>query len=318
MRKGLLGDLSTLVKTAKKLQETLQLDAESAPVYDYMDELVLKSFKLVTRAVRFLDIWATDAVSLSSFELGDATLGRPLTPPSDNAVQPLPSPHQSAQVSLLANDDASHAAQEPFSLHGDPATTQPPRNLNRLSVAFSLPSESDSLQPQSPTLFSPTHLKRQSITHRLSYTGKSQAPRTGDLASDRLVAAQDAFLGFIGSFIGLHLQSRSSEELAYITRQSVIACRKLLTVVEEVWERDGRRSKELEEARDTMYARLTELVQQRICSAPWMLTLRMSWSRQKPASRLSLLPLAVYDRLVNAPQKLDKSSSELVILSSRL
>ena len=168
MRKGLLGDLSTLVKTAKKLQETMQSDAESVPVYDYMDELVLKSFKLVTRAVRFLDIWATDAVSLASFELGDATLGRPLTPPSDNAVQPLPSPHQSAQVSLLANDNESRAAQEPFSLHGDSGTTQPPRNLNRLSVAFSLPSESDSLQPQSPTLFSPTHIKRQSITHRLS------------------------------------------------------------------------------------------------------------------------------------------------------
>ncbi|KAH7389493.1 ras guanine nucleotide exchange factor domain-containing protein [Phaeosphaeria sp. MPI-PUGE-AT-0046c] len=263
MRKGLLGDLSTLVKTAKKLQETLQTDAESIPVYEYMDELVLKSFKLVTRAVRFLDIWATDAVSLSAFELGDVTLGRPLTPPSDHVVQPLPSPSQSAQLSLSANDHESRATQGPFSLHADTTTAQLPRNLNRLSVAFSLPSESDSLPPQTPVLLSytPTQVKRQSITHRLSYTGKSQAPRTGDLASDRLVAAQDAFLGFIGSFIGLHLQSRSSGELAFITQQSAVACRKLLTVVEEVWERDGRRSKELEEARDTMYARLTELVQ---------------------------------------------------------
>jgi hypothetical protein len=76
-----------------------------------------------------------------------------------------------------------------------------------------------------------------------------------------LNAAHDAFLGFIGSFIGLHLQSRSSEELAQTTQQSVVACRQLLTVVEEVWERDSHRSKPLEEARDTMYARLTELVQ---------------------------------------------------------
>jgi hypothetical protein len=263
MRKGLLGDLSSLVKTAKVLQETLQAKEEPFPVYEYMDELVLKSFKLVTRAVRFLDIWATDAVSLSSFDLGDAGAERPLTPPSDHAVQPQSSHDQLGEVSYPTNDSESRATQGPFSLHEDTATAQPPRNLNRLSVAFSLPSESDSQQPQSPIpiTHTSTQAKRLSVTHRLSYTSKSQSVRTGDLASDRLVAAQDSFLGFIGSFIGLHLQSRSAEELAYITKQSVIACRQLLTVVEEVWERDARRSKELEEARDTMYARLTELVQ---------------------------------------------------------
>jgi hypothetical protein len=263
MRKGLLGDLSSLVKTAKVLQETLQAKEEPIPVYEYMDELVLKSFKLVTRAVRFLDIWATDAVSLSSFDLGDAGAGRPLTPPSDPAVQPRSSHDQSGEVSYPANGTESHATQASFSLHEDTATTQPQRNLNRLSVAFSLPSESDSQQPQSPIPFTQpsTQAKRLSVTHRLSYTSKAPGIRTGSLASDRLVAAQDSFLGFIGSFIGLHLQSRSAEELAYITKQSVIACRELLTVVEEVWERDARRSKELEEARDTMYARLTELVQ---------------------------------------------------------
>ncbi|KAH7094654.1 ras guanine nucleotide exchange factor domain-containing protein [Paraphoma chrysanthemicola] len=263
MRKGLLGDLSSLVKTAKTLQETLQTDEAPIPVYEYMDELVLKSFKLVTRAVRFLDIWATDAVSLSAFELGDASAERPLTPPSDpagHAVQPPATPDQLAEDAFPANHDESHVAQDPPSMHGDTASTQPQRNLNRLSVAFSLPSEAESLQ--SP-VFShpPTQAKRLSVTHRLSYTGKSQTNHTGNLASERLVTSQDSFLGFIGSFIGLHLQSRSSEELAYITQQSVIACRQLLTVVEEVWERDARRSKELEEARDTMYARLTELVQ---------------------------------------------------------
>jgi hypothetical protein len=262
MRKGLLGDLSSLVKTAKKLQETLQANDASVPVYEFMDELVLKSFKLVTRAVRFLDIWATDAVSLSSFDLGDASTERPLTPPSDAAVQPTSSLDRPSETSFPANDEDLHVAQG-LSLQEDTASTQPPRNLNRLSVAFSLPSEPESLQPQSPTFFTqlPGHTKRLSVTHRISYTGKSQNAGTGVLASDRLVASQDAFLGFIGSFIGLHLQSRSSEELAYITQQSVIACHQLLAVVEEVWERDGRRNKELEDARDTMYARLTELVQ---------------------------------------------------------
>lgn len=264
MRKGLLGDLSTLVKTAKKLQETLQNNEDAELVFEQMDELVLKSFKLVTRAVRFLDIWATDAVSLT-FELNDRSTQRPLTPPADSAnpvVLPSSASTQAEDDSSLANGSESSVVQAPALAHDNPdSTTQPARNLNRLSVAFSIPSESDSVQsPIIPTQ-PQTQVKRLSVTHRLSYTGASTTTRKESLASERLNAAQDSFLGFIGSFIGLHLQSRSSDELAQITQQSVVACRQLLIVVEEVWERDSRRSKALEESRDTMYLRLTDLVQ---------------------------------------------------------
>ncbi|KAL1600362.1 Ras guanine nucleotide exchange factor bud5 [Nothophoma quercina] len=264
MRKGLLGDLSTLVKTAKKLQETLQNNEDAELVFEQMDELVLKSFKLVTRAVRFLDIWVTDAVSLT-FELNDRSTQRPLTPPADSAnpvVLPSSASTQAEDDSSLANGSESSVVQAPALAHDNPdSTTQPARNLNRLSVAFSIPSESDSVQsPIIPTQ-PQTQVKRLSVTHRLSYTGASTTTRKESLASERLNAAQDSFLGFIGSFIGLHLQSRSSDELAQITQQSVVACRQLLIVVEEVWERDSRRSKALEESRDTMYLRLTDLVQ---------------------------------------------------------
>lgn len=266
MRKGLLGDLSSLVKTAKKLQETLQANVSPVPVFEQLDELVLKSFKLVTRAVRFLDIWAQDAVSLS-FDLSDTSSNRPPTPPSDSVdptVQPAATSNQNSETSVSANEYSSTVAQGGSAgTQGelDCATTQPPRNLNRLSVAFSIPSEADSLQspllPPQPQGQS----QRLSVTHRLSYTGKSQGGRKQNLASERLNAAHDSFLGLIGSFIGLHLQSRSSEDLTLTTQHSVIACRQLLAVVEEVWERDSRRSEQLEQARDTMYVRLTELVQ---------------------------------------------------------
>lgn len=265
MRKGLLGDLSTLVKTAKKLQESLQSSDEAEPVFDLLDELVLKAFKLVTRAVRFLDIWATDAVSLS-FELKDNNTQRPLTPPADSAdavVVPLSASTSAADDNSQANQSDSPVAQAPSLARDDLDTTTPQsaRNFNRLSVAFSIPSQSDSLQsPLFPTQ-PQTQVKRLSVTHRLSYTGASPGANKENLASERLNTAQDSFLGFIGSFIGLHIQSRSSEELAHITQQSVVACRQLLTVVEEVWERDSRRSKPLEESRDIMYVRLTELVQ---------------------------------------------------------
>ncbi len=234
-----------------------------------MDELVLKSFKLVTRAVRFLDIWATDAVSLSSFDLGDVNIQRPLTPPSesiDAAVRPQETSHREPEDDLSTNSCGSPVPQGPLSSREDwsTSTNQPPRKFNRVSVAFSLPSDSDSLQ--SPVFFTPPqthvrHVKRISLTHRLSYTGKSSSTHHEDLASERLNATHDAFLGFIASFIGLHLQSRSSEELAEITEQSVIACQQLLIVVTEVWERDSRRSQPLKEARENMYARLSELVQ---------------------------------------------------------
>ncbi|KAL5408537.1 hypothetical protein PMIN06_001969 [Paraphaeosphaeria minitans] len=264
MRKGLLGDLSSLVKTAKKLQEVLQTKDSPGLVFGRLDELVLKAFKLVTRAVRFLDIWAQDAVSLS-FDMGEGN-NRPLTPPSDSAdlaVQPTAAPNQDGAGSAPANDDVASVSRASAIVTCEPLdheATQP-RNLARLSVAFSLPSDSDALQ--SP-LF-PPHAqalgKRLSVTHRLSYTGKSQSTRKHNLASERLNAAHDSFLGFIGSFIGLHLQSRSSEELALTTQESVIACRNLLAVVEEVWERDSRRSEPLQQAREMMYTRLAELVQ---------------------------------------------------------
>ena len=264
MRKGLLGDLSTLVKTAKKLQETLQSTQASVPVFEYLDDLVLQSFKLATRAVRFLDIWATDSVSLS-FELPNASTQRPLTPPesADAAVQPLSAPTRADDDSTLASDNEAQVAQIPEIAHDNlnVAVTQLPRNPHRLSVAFSIPSDADSPQLSSATPLTQAQAKRMSVTHRLSYTSTSQATHKTNLTSERLNAAHDSFLGFIGSFIGLHLHSRSSEELAQITRQSVAACRQLLIVVEEVWERDSRRSKQLEDVRDTMYARLSELVQ---------------------------------------------------------
>ncbi|OCK78059.1 ras guanine-nucleotide exchange protein-like protein [Lepidopterella palustris CBS 459.81] len=265
MRKGLLGDLSSLVKTAKKLQEMLQSEQSTVTVFELLDELVLRAFKLVTRAVRFLDIWAQDAVAIP-FDLSDGS-NRPPTPPVDFADPELTHSRTLSNQNAENGSAFGHAATVS---QANPATTQeelegtrnqPPRSFSRASVAFTIPSEPDSLQ--SPLLGTQPQgqAKRLSITHRLSYTGKSQGLRKQNLASERLNAAHDSFLGFIGSFIGLHLQSRSSSELLLTTQQSVTACRQLLAVVNEVWERDSRRSDQLEQARDMMYTRLAELVQ---------------------------------------------------------
>lgn len=233
------------------------------PLFEHMDGLVLKSFKLVTRAVRFLDMWATDAMCLYRFDLGVADTDRPRTPPADSADVTMESPttiRQNGDDALSTNSFDAAVSPGPSCAHEDWYTTpyQPMQNSNRLSITFSFPPDTEShqiftshSQPQ----------KRTSMTHRLSYTSKTQRVRQGHYASERLNAAHDSFLGLIGSFIGLHLQSRSAKELAVTTQQSVIACRQLLEVVEEVWERDSRRSQPLEQARDAMFERLTELVQ---------------------------------------------------------
>lgn len=256
MRKGLLGDLSSLVKTAKKLQELLQADEFVVSITEYTDEILRRSFKLVTRAVCFLDIWAHDRVQ-PSIELKDAGSNRPLTPPSDSidhSVRPSGTANELAPVSPRAVTQEDNIGPRDES---DCATVHPPRNVSRLSIACSTPD--CPLSP--PNGQAQSQAKRLSVTHRMSYTTNLQGAQRQKLASEQLNTAHDVFLGFIGSFIGLHLQSRSSGELIQTTRQSVIACRRLLAIVEEVWERDSRRSEHLEQARNVMHARLSELVQ---------------------------------------------------------
>jgi hypothetical protein len=64
IRKALLSDLSSLVKTAKKFQEVANGVPSEDEVEAILDEMLLKAFKIVTRGVRFLDVW-NEEVGLS-------------------------------------------------------------------------------------------------------------------------------------------------------------------------------------------------------------------------------------------------------------
>ncbi|KAH7061400.1 ras guanine-nucleotide exchange protein Cdc25p [Macrophomina phaseolina] len=263
MRKGLLGDLSSLVKTAKHLQQLVSQRDPNVPIYDLLDELVLKAFKVVTRAVRFLDIFfqETQSEPLAPPQLEPAMdeTERPPTPPHDAPESIVEQPHS-------AEDGATEPAQSVTAvLPTDTATTDGQQaEPSDMDTPRTNPNFPDIGQAQSLPALSPTKsiaAKRVSISHRASYTSQVSGQRRHNLASERLSAAQDSFLGSIGSFIGLHLQSRSSTELLSTTQQSVFACRQLLSVVDEVWERDARRSEPLSQARDAMHEKLSELVQ---------------------------------------------------------
>ncbi|KAI9042584.1 guanine nucleotide exchange factor [Aspergillus affinis] len=234
-RKALLADLSSLVRTTKKCQELSNGNASEDEVY-MMDEMLLRAFRIVTRGVRFLDVW--------NEEVG---LSRTIAELEQHSTQFDLPPTPASEIFETATSEAETERNES-------------RLLNRSRMDMSRASNrTDTLDSQQPRPVSVT-TKRISVSHRVSYSGPAATSRNPNLASERLNATYDAFLGVLGSFIGLHLQSRPSAELVVTTEQAVRSCRGLLTVVEAVCEHNPQDSGLLEQARDTMYERLSELV----------------------------------------------------------
>ncbi|KAJ5812327.1 Guanine-nucleotide dissociation stimulator CDC25 [Penicillium riverlandense] len=244
IRKALLSDLSALVKSHKKFQELANGTPSEDEVEGMLDEMLLKAFKIVTRGVRFLDVWNEEVgLSRTIAELEQST----------SETQSLSSmPPTPASETFTLPDIA------PVSEVG--AEQHEPRQLSRSRMDVSRASMRTEMIENHPRPVSIT-TKRISVSHRISCTGPSAAIRTQNLASERLTTTYDAFLGVLGSFIGLHMQSRSSTELVLTTQQAVQSCRGLLNVVEAVCEHDTQRSAFLEQARDAMYEKLSELVQ---------------------------------------------------------
>ena len=257
-RKALLSDLSSLVKTARSL-ETVAREAGVNQENDMdLDELILKAFKVVTRGVKFLDIWEEDCGAVQSVEVYSYALEIaqedtqvPPTPPADvadfgNAERKSPQETvenaTDATRQVAANTEDARDAGQKISVR--------PR-FSRSSQTYMKPTTSNSFRQS----------KRESISHRISCSIDSTGFPDANLASAKLSSCHDTFLGLLGCFIGLHLQSRSSSELLLTTQHSVRSCRDLLTVVEEIWDRDMRRSEVLGEARDNMYGGITDLVE---------------------------------------------------------
>ncbi|KAL2001604.1 hypothetical protein VTN02DRAFT_1536 [Thermoascus thermophilus] len=234
-RKALLSDLSSLVKTAKGLQDVANgAPCEEGALDSVLDEMLLKAFKIVTRGVRFLDVWNEEVGLSRAME----ALERPMTSSRDHYDVPLTPPSETFSMSDRGVSGPG------ISSCADRIESREP------SSALLTPSRTSTW----------TESKRISVSHRVSCSSPSSGVRNPNLASEKLSAAYDAFLGVLGSFIGLHLQSRSSTELILTTQQSVQSCRALLSVVEAVCEHDLRHSDLLEEAKETMCERIGELV----------------------------------------------------------
>lgn len=226
-RKGLLADLSILVKAAKTIQESNSVVVPSSDAA--LDDMLLKAFQVVTRAVNFFDIWSDEIASTKSRS------------PHARDLSFSPEPYVSSDSSTV-HGTTSQITSNRTSMYGSQTSASGPGAHH-----FSRPRPASISRP--PT-----------VTHRMSYSTRSLQAYKGNFASEQLSDTYDAFLGVLASFLGSHMQSRSSSELLLTTQQAVKSCRKLLEIVEIILEHDVSGADELQAAKDMMYDKITSLV----------------------------------------------------------
>jgi hypothetical protein len=254
----LLSELSSLVKTAKRLQEG-QKGTLNPPedVNDIVDEMILKAFKIITKGVRFLDVLEEDrrlrapAVTVMATVIEESYI--PPTPPAEQTgfdkSNSQGSANDAGSRTVATTTTADVAPTQP----GDAAQTAPAPVNKRLSSVYS-PTSNTSHRLSQNRLSS-------TISHRISLAGPSPLSRPQHLVSERLGKNHDKFLSHLGAFIGrLHLQSQSRRELALAIKHSATSGGELLAVVDAVCGHNTLSSDLLYQARSAMFDRIQDLV----------------------------------------------------------
>lgn len=290
-RKSLLSELSSLVKSAKRLQDHQRSPSPAENANDIIDEMILKAFKIVTKAVRFFDVLEDDrrqrapAVAVMATVLEENSI--PPTPPADNVS--FKADHAASrnsenhiivetQAAASSNTDANDATNNngendatltlsssvrtglavPNATNASTttATGATPVNKRLSSIAASYHNR---LSQTTPLV---SHrLSSSSISHRVSLAGPSPLSLPQNLVSNRLSDRHDTFLSYLGSFIGrLHLQSQSRPHLALAIKQSATSGGQLLVVVDIVSGHNSLSRDILQKSRIAMCDRIVDLV----------------------------------------------------------
>ncbi|KAI5855560.1 ras GEF [Durotheca rogersii] len=260
-RKSLLSELSTLVKIAKRLQETLKEPLQSGnDVNDIIDEMVLRAFKIVVKGVRFLDLVEEDRqlrapeVTVMATVVEESSV--PPTPPSEESAAFQNNRHSDAATPREGLEKVGANSLTSLAVEG----TQASGSTNtRLSVVYSSASTARKRMSQ----VRPSHGNRLSatISHRVSLAGPSPSSHSQKLVSERLNTCHDMFLSHLGSFIGrLHVQSQSRPELALAIKHSVVSGGHLFAVIDAICDHNTSVSEMLGQPRVAMYDRIRDLV----------------------------------------------------------
>ncbi|KAM3436249.1 hypothetical protein MY4824_004400 [Beauveria thailandica] len=236
-RKSLLAELSLLVKTAKRLQDSQRhISHPPEDVNDVVDEMILKAFRIVNKGVRFLDVLEEDrrarapaTVTVMATVQEESYV--PPTPPAERVAfeeHRVDTASEAGSRALTDDTSASVVNSEPSeAVH--PSQAQWNKRLSSLNQAPAIANCRASQGSISQNRSSAT------FTHRVSLAGPSPHSRPGYLISERLNRKHDRLLSHLGSFIGrLHWHSPSRMELSSFVGQSASSAGELLNVVDGV------------------------------------------------------------------------------------
>lgn len=240
MRKGLLADLSSMVSKAKELQEEASQPYAGEIIHIVLDELITKAFRVVTRAVRFVDAWTQEAMTGPTRSRSSTTSDGALMSPLDlylgndtsyHLQSPTPDNHQPNTAEVLSDD-------ERYDDQRSPSVTSP-KSAKRSSTAVHTPRTSGT-------------------SHRLSLVREER--RSGNAASEQLSQAHDLCISQIGKFLGHHLQSRSHADLIETTQRLTSGCQRMLRVMDQVNSGKAEPSAAIVYAKESLLEVLKELV----------------------------------------------------------
>ncbi|KAK5632544.1 hypothetical protein RRF57_008258 [Xylaria bambusicola] len=257
-RKSLLSELSLLVKTAKRLQGMLRFSGQfSDQANDVIDEMILRAFKVVVRGVRFLDLLEEDrrtrapAVTVMATVMEESFV--PPTPPAETTSFGQGAEEESnADCRMMNADDTPTES----SAEATQASELTPQRLSCIQSPTNVPSNRVSQR----SMQAPNRLSA-SITHRISFAGRSPLTQSHNLVSEQLNSCHDVFLSHLSSLIGrLRLQSLSRSEFALAIRLSTTSGGALWAVVSVVCDHNTIIPESLETARTAMFDHIRDLV----------------------------------------------------------
>jgi hypothetical protein len=258
-RKALLAELSSLVKTAKSLHELTRGNntLEADDINDFLDAMILKAFKIVTRAVRFSDVLEEFLKSYQQSRMQTSPMAGsilvPPTPPADVLLFEHRIPASNAGSRRTSEHSSSTDGANQHTMMDDQTMQYASKRSSTI-----LQSRPHSFQSRSRS----TRGNRISMSHRISTTSPLPLDSRLHLVSEQLNASHDAFLSYLSSFIGrLHHQSQKSADLALTVRQSILAGKALVSVIDAVSSQDTQSQYLLLEARETMFESINQLLQ---------------------------------------------------------
>ena len=265
----MLSHLSTLHKASQKLQAFTSQGSLPLLTDQDLDGLLKMAFNIVSRAVKFLDVWNEDIKLEENIDASIAVLGDMQVTSSkqtsfiEESKFQVPSTgvesvKDTGNANVLSAHRSSSTLTNTMAIRGDQDQANNNSRHSRISQSYIRPGASqDEIFNSRPSSIS---VNVNSTSHRLSYSTGPLVSSPEVLASTRLTKSHEILLTFLRSFVSPHLRSRSSTELLSGTNQVVNSCQDLLAIVDAIWERDLRRSNSLEKVRDDMYQKVSDLV----------------------------------------------------------